>query len=67
VHEGLLPGYARYVAVGLLVATLNVLVLAALVEGVGLDPRLGQALSLAALTPLAFLANKRWTFRLASA
>ena len=66
-REGLLEGYARYLVVGLLVAALNVLLLAALVEGAGVDPRLGQALSLAALTPVAFVANKRWTFRLASA
>ncbi len=33
-HEGLLRGYARYVAVGLLVATLNVLLLAALVGAI---------------------------------
>ena len=66
-HEGLMQGYARYVAVGLLVVALNVVLLAALVEGAGLDPHLGQALSLAALTPVAFVANKRWTFRLASA
>jgi putative flippase GtrA len=66
-HEGFVEGYARYVVVGLLVAALNVVLLAALVEGAGLDPRLGQAVSLAALTPVAFVANKRWTFRLASA
>ena len=63
-REGLLQGYARYVVVGLLVVALNVVLLAGLVEGAGLDPRLGQAFSLLALTPVAFVANKRWTFQL---
>ncbi len=66
-HDGLLRGYLRYVVVGLLVVALNVVLLAGLVEGAGLDPRLGQALSLLALTPVAFVVNKRWTFQLASA
>ena len=66
-REGLLQGYARYVVVGLLVVALNVVLLAGLVEGAGLDPRLGQAFSLLALTPVAFVANKRWTFQLARA
>ena len=66
-RSGFLHGYVRYVVVGLAVAALNVVLLAALVEGAGLDPRLGQAVSLAALTPLAFVANRLWTFRLARA
>jgi putative flippase GtrA/acetyl esterase/lipase len=66
-HDGLLRGYLRYVVVGLLVVVLNVVLLAGLVEGAGLDPRVGQALSLLALTPVAFVVNKRWTFQLASA
>jgi putative flippase GtrA/pimeloyl-ACP methyl ester carboxylesterase len=61
-HEGLLSGYARYAVVGLFVATLSVAMLAGLVEGGGIDPRLAQALSLLGLTPIAFLVNKRWTF-----
>jgi putative flippase GtrA len=59
--------YAGYVAVGGAVAALNAGLLAALVEGAEADARLSQALSLAAITPLAFLRNKRWTFRLSSA
>ena len=47
-RDGLLHGYVRYVVVGLLVVVLNVLLLAGLVEGAGLDPRLGQAFSLLA-------------------
>lgn len=66
-HDGLFAGYARYVLVGLLVVALNVAVLAALVEGGGVDPRFGQALALLALTPVAFAANKRWTFQLSAA
>jgi putative flippase GtrA len=66
-HDGLWSGYLRYAAVGGLVVALNVLLLAALVEGAGIGPRLGQALALLAVTPVAFVANKRWTFQLASA
>lgn len=63
-HDGFWAAYLRYVLVGAVVAVLSVVFLAALVEGAGADPRLGQALSLAAITPLAFLLNKRWTFQL---
>ena len=63
-HDGFWAAYLRYVLVGAVVAVLSAVFLAALVEGAGADPRLGQALSLAAITPLAFLLNKRWTFQL---
>jgi putative flippase GtrA len=64
---GLWSGYVRYVAVGGLVVGVNVILLAGLVEGAGVGPQLGQALALLAVTPVAFVANKRWTFQLARA
>jgi putative flippase GtrA len=63
-HQGFLGAYVRYVAVGIVVAALTALLLAALVEGVGVHPTLGQAVSLLLVTPLAFVLNKRWTFQL---
>ena len=63
-HGGFWSAYARYVLVGGVVAALSAFILAALVEGAGADPHLGQALSLAVVTPIAFALNKRWTFRL---
>lgn len=65
-HEGFWAAYARYVAVGLLVAGLNALLLTGLVEGAGVDPRIGQATALLLVTPPAFLLFKRWTFKLQS-
>ncbi len=63
-HAGLLAAYARYSAVGLLVVALNAAILAALVEGTDLHATLAQAISLLLVTPVAFVANKRWTFRI---
>jgi putative flippase GtrA len=63
-HDGFCAAYMRYVLVGAVVAALSAVFLAALVEGAGADARLGQALSLAVVTPVAFLLNKRWTFQL---
>ena len=63
-NDGFLAAYLRYVLVGGVVAGLTAALLAGLVEGLGTDPRLGQALALAAVTPVAFVLNKRWTFRL---
>jgi putative flippase GtrA len=63
-HAGFWAAYLRYVIVGAVVVSLNAGILAALVEGTGIDPRLGQAISLLILTPVAFLLFKRWTFRL---
>jgi putative flippase GtrA len=65
-HAGFLAAYLRYVAVGIVVAALTALLLAGLVEGLGLDPRLGQALALSVLVPVSFLLSKRFAFRLGS-
>ena len=62
-HEGFWSAYLRYIVVGAVVVGLNAGVLAALVEGTGIDPRIGQAISLLAVTPPAFVLFKRWTFR----
>jgi putative flippase GtrA len=63
-HDGTVGAYLRYVVVGAVVAALTVLLLAAFVEGLGLDPRTAQALALALLVPLSFLLSKRFAFRL---
>jgi putative flippase GtrA len=63
-HEGFWPAYLRYMLVGGLVVGLNAAILAALVEGTGIDARIGQAISLLLITPVAFVLFKRWTFRL---
>jgi putative flippase GtrA len=61
-HEGVLRAYGRYVVVGLVVAALTALLLSGFVEGLGLDPPLGQALALAILVPLSFVLSKRFAF-----
>ena len=66
-REGFWAAYARYMIVGLVVAAMNAAVLAVLVEGLGLDETLAQALSLLAVTPPAYVLFKRWTFRVRSA
>jgi putative flippase GtrA len=66
-HEGFWGAYLRYMLVGGVVVGLNAGILAALVEGTGIDPRLGLAISLLLITPVAFVLFKRWTFRLRSA
>jgi putative flippase GtrA len=66
-NEGFWPAYGRYLLVGLVVVAMNAAVLVVLVEGFGLDETLGQALSLLAVTPAAYVMFKRWTFRLRSA
>jgi len=63
-HEGFWAAYARYMIVGLVVVAMNAAVLAVLVEGLGLDETLAQALSLLAVTPPAYVLFKRWTFQL---
>jgi putative flippase GtrA len=63
-HEGFWAAYLRYMLVGGLVVGLNAAILAALVEGTGIDARIGQAISLLLITPVAFVLFKRWTFRL---
>jgi putative flippase GtrA len=61
-RAGFWSGYLRFLLVGLLVVTLMVALLTGLVEALGSDPRLAQALALCLLTPLAFALNRRWTF-----
>ena len=63
-RDGFWSAYLRYMIVGAVVVALNALVLAALVEGTGIDARIGQAISLLVVTPVAFVLFKRWTFRL---
>jgi putative flippase GtrA len=63
-HEGFWGAYLRYMLVGALVAGAVVGLLAILVDVAGIDPRLGQAIALLAVTPIAFVLFKRWTFRL---
>jgi putative flippase GtrA len=62
-HEGFWAAYLRYMIVGAVVAGLNAGILAALVEGTGIDSRIGLAISLLLITPPAFVMFKRWTFR----
>ena len=66
-HEGFWSAYLRYMIVGAVVAGLNVGILAALVEGTGIDSRAGLAISLLLITPVAFVLFKRWTFRIGRA
>lgn len=63
-HAGFWAAYARYLIVGLVVVVMNAGLLAVLVEGLGVDETLAQALSLLAVTPPAYLLFKRWTFQL---
>jgi putative flippase GtrA len=63
-HAGFWCAYARYALVGAAVVALNTILLATLVETADVEPWLGQGISLAAITPVAFLLNKRWAFRL---
>jgi putative flippase GtrA len=64
-HDGFWGAYLRYMLVGALVAGAVVGLLAVLVDVAGIDARLGQAIALLAVTPIAFVLFKRWTFRLA--
>lgn len=63
-HEGFWSAYLRYMIVGAVVAGLNAAILAALVQGTGVDSRIGVAISLLLITPVAFVLFKRWTFRI---
>jgi putative flippase GtrA len=63
-NEGFWGAYLRYMIVGAVVAGLNAVILALLVEGTGIDPRIGVAISLLIVTPVAFVLFKRWTFRI---
>lgn len=62
-HADFWGAYLRYLAVGLLVLALNAALLAALVEGTGIDATFGNGLALLVVMPLAFVLFKRWTFR----
>lgn len=63
-HVGFWNAYLRYMIVGAVVAGLNAGILAALVQGTGIDSRIGVAISLLLITPVAFVLFKRWTFRI---
>ena len=63
-HGGFVRAYLRYLVVGGVVAGLTALLLAAFVEGLGMDPRPAQALALSLLVPLSFALSKRFAFRL---
>lgn len=62
-HGGFWSAYVRYVVVGVVVVAVNAALLALLVEWIGLAETPAQALSLLAVTPVAFVLFKRWTFR----
>lgn len=62
-RDGFWSAYLRYMAVGLVVVALNAAVLAALVEGTGINETLGNGLALLVVMPVAFVLFKRWTFR----
>ena len=62
-HEGFWRAYLSYMLVGVIVVGLTAGLLVLLVEGLGVDPRVGQAISLLLVTPAAFILFKRWTFR----
>jgi putative flippase GtrA len=55
--------YPRYLLVGVVVGGLNAALLLGLIERTGVDPGMGQAISLLALTPIAFVLVRRWAFR----
>jgi putative flippase GtrA len=54
----------RFFFVSLAALAVNLLVLRVLVESAGLDKVLAEVLALGASTPLSFLGNKLWSFRL---
>lgn len=53
---------ARFVAVSLAGLAVNLVVLHALVDGLGTDELLGQAIAIGAATPMSFVGNKLWSF-----
>ena len=63
-HAGFWGAYLRYMLVGAVIAGLNLAILSALVEGTGIDSRIGLAISLLLVTPVGFVLFKRWTFRI---
>jgi putative flippase GtrA len=54
---------ARFCVVSLVAFGFNLVVLFALVEGLGMEKVPAQAIAIAAATPLNFLGNKLWSFR----
>lgn len=56
----------KFLVVSLLALGFNELVLTLLVEGAGLSQVVAQVLALAASTPLNFLGNKLWSFKVQS-
>lgn len=58
---------ARFVTVSLTAFAFNLVVLKILVAGFDVDKVLAQALAVASATPLNFVGNKMWSFRLARA
>lgn len=66
-HAGFVRAYLRYAVVGGIVAGLTAVLLAAFVEGFGLDPRPAQALALTLLVPMSFVLSKRFAFQLTPA
>ncbi len=63
-NEGFWAAYLRYLLVGVLVAVLNAALLTLIVEGTGIDSRVGVAISLLLVTPVAYVLFKRWTFKI---
>lgn len=62
-HDSSALGQAgRYLAVSLVALALNLMLLQALVQS-GLAELLAQAAAIAAVVPLNFLLNRRWSFR----
>lgn len=55
---------ARFCVVSLVAFGVNLVVLYALVEAIGVSEVPAQALAIAAATPLNFIGNKLWSFRL---
>jgi dolichol-phosphate mannosyltransferase len=58
VHQG-----ARFFTVSLVAFGFSYVVLVSLVDGAGLPKVIAQALSIAAATPLSFIGQKLWSFR----
>jgi dolichol-phosphate mannosyltransferase len=56
----------RFLAVSLVAEAISLLLLTVLVEAGGLSKVPAQALAVAAATPLSFLGNKLWSFRVAA-
>lgn len=62
VGPGAVRQAGRFLAVSTLAAGLGLAILTALVDGLHLEAVAAQAIAIVAVTPLSFLANRRWTF-----